>query len=130
MVVLFWRQHFFKLLHKVINLVCKNKQTKQNTTSFYVFQGLPLHTCKRYPHPPSSGDLTAVLLWGAVLSYSSCSLWLDYSSKDNISTKPHRPDYPPLRIQSFFFFFLLYILPQTEDDWFGKKIWLVLLCIK
>ena len=85
MVVLFWRQHFFKLLHKVINLVCKNKQRKQNSQLALCVPRTSLHTCKR--QPPSSGDLTAVLLWGAVLSYSSCSLWLDYSSKDNVSTK-------------------------------------------
>lgn len=40
---------FFYLLHKVINLVYKNKQTKQNSQLALCVPRTPLHTCKQHP---------------------------------------------------------------------------------
>lgn len=72
--------------------------------------------------PPPHPLVTSQLSCSGALCYHTAPAHSDLTIARKTTSPPnsHRPDYPPLRIQSFFFF-LLYILPQTEDDWFGKK---------
>ena len=87
-----------------------------------MFQGLPCTLANSTPRPLVTSHLSCsgALLAVPPVLYSTCSLWLGYSSQDKVPKLP-QARLPTTENPESSHFSILYILPQTEYNWFGNK---------